>query len=384
MRIGVPKEIAPGETRVAFVPETVKRLVARKHEVVVESGAGASSGASDEEYAKAGAKVVAAAEALYAEAEVILKLQPPLAGEQARLRPGQTLICLIYPLASPQLLEQLGARGINLLSVDSIPRTTLAQMMDVLSSQATLAGYRAVILAAEALPKLFPMLMTAAGTIAPAKVLVLGAGVAGLQAIATARRLGANVEAFDVRRVAKEQVESLGARFIEIEGAADAQTAGGYAKELSEGDKAKQAALLLERMGKVDAVITTALIPGKKAPLLITEAMARAMRPHSVIVDLAAEQGGNCALTKPGERIVTAEGVTIIGELNLPAQMAVHASQMWSRNMEKLVLHLCGKEGAAFNLDAADEITRGVVTLRSGKLVDPRLAPSTPKKEVAA
>ena len=241
-----------------------------------------------------------------------------------------------------------------------------------------------MILAAEALPKLFPMLMTAAGTIAPAKVLVLGAGVAGLQAIATARRLGANVEAFDVRRVAKEQVESLGARFIEIEGAADAQGAGGYAKELSAEDKAKQAALLLERIGKVDACITTALIPGKKAPTLITEEMARAMKPHSVIVDLAAEQGGNCVLTKPGERYVTAEGVTIIGELNLPAQMAVHASQMWSRNMEKLLLHLCGKEGTVLNLDADEEITRGVVTIRNGKLVDPRLVPAAPKKEVAA
>ncbi|MBS2023253.1 MAG: Re/Si-specific NAD(P)(+) transhydrogenase subunit alpha [Deltaproteobacteria bacterium] len=381
MRIGVPVETTPREKRVALIPETVKKLAAKKHELVIESGAGRASGALDDDYIKAGAQIAPSAEALYADADVILKLQAPSDRELALLRPQQTLISFVYPLSNPKLLKSLCARGVNVLAVDSIPRTTLAQMMDVLSSQATLAGYRAVLLAAEASPKLFPMLMTAAGTIAPAKVLVLGAGVAGLQAIATARRLGATVEAFDVRRVTKEQVESLGARFIEVEGAEDAQGAGGYAKEVSEETKKKQAALLLERASKVDAVITTALIPGKRAPILVDEAMVRAMRPHTVIVDIAAEQGGNCALTKPGERVTTDGGVIIVGELNLPAQMAVHASQMWSRNMEKLLLHLVGKEGTDLKLDATDEITRGVVTIRSGKIVDPRLVPAA-KAEV--
>jgi NAD(P) transhydrogenase subunit alpha len=269
-------------------------------------------------------------------------------------------------------VKALAARRINALAVDSIPRTTLAQMMDVLSSQATLAGYRAAVLAAEASPKLFPMLMTAAGTLAPAKVLVLGAGVAGLQAIATARRLGAVVEAFDVRKVVKEQVESLGAKFVEVAGGEDAQTAGGYAKEVSEDYKRRQAELLKEHLNKCDACTTTALIPGKRAPILVSKEMLKAMRPGSVLVDLAAEQGGNCELTKPGERVVV-DGVTIVGELNLPSQMAVPASQMYSRNMEKLLSHLLGKEGTALKLTSDDEITRGLVTVRDGQVVDPRL-----------
>jgi NAD(P) transhydrogenase subunit alpha len=242
----------------------------------------------------------------------------------------------------------------------------------VLSSQASLAGYRAVLLAAEALPKLFPMMMTAAGTLAAARVLVLGAGVAGLQAIATARRLGATVEAFDVRKVVKEQVESLGARFVEVDAKEDAQTSGGYAKEVSEEYKQKQAQVLREHIAKADAVITTALVPGKKAPTLVTEEMVKAMRPGTVIVDLAAEQGGNCVLTKPGERVVIG-GVTLIGETNMASQMAVHASLSWSRNMEKLIGHLAGKEMAALKLDGTDEIAAAMVTVRSGTIVDPRL-----------
>ncbi|HNN91738.1 MAG TPA: Re/Si-specific NAD(P)(+) transhydrogenase subunit alpha [Pseudomonadota bacterium] len=376
MKLSVPKETAARERRVALVPDSVKKLVARKLEVLVERGAGEAAGAADAEYEKAGARLVDAAQ-LYAEGDVLIKVQPPDEAELARLRAGMTVVSLIHPLSSQPLLDALCAAGVSVLSVDAIPRTTLAQMMDVLSSQATCAGYRAVLLAAEALPKFFPMLMTAAGTIAPARVLVLGAGVAGLQAIATARRLGATVEAFDVRRVVKEQVESLGAKFIEVESAEDAQTASGYAKEVSDEYKAKQAAVLRERLARADACITTALIPGKRAPILVSEEQVAAMRPGSVIVDLAAEQGGNCALTQPGERILTPGGVRIIGDTDLTSQIAAHASQMWSRNIEKLLLHLLGKEGVTLRLDADDEIIRGVVTIRDGRVVDPRLTAAT-------
>ncbi|MCI0673604.1 MAG: NAD(P) transhydrogenase subunit alpha, partial [Myxococcaceae bacterium] len=275
---------------------------------------------------------------------------------------------LLYPLSNKALVSSLAARKVTALATDSIPRTTVAQMMDVLSSQATVAGYRAVLLAAEALPRLFPMLMTAAGTLPPAKVLVLGAGVAGLQAIATARRLGAVVEAFDVRRVVKEQVESLGARFIEVEGAEDAQEASGYAREVSEETRQKQAALIRERIARCDVCITTALVPGRRAPILLTADMVKAMRPGSVVVDMAAEQGGNCELTRPGERVVVG-GVTLVGETNLASQMAVHASLMYSRNMEKLLVHLLGKEGKELKLDVGDEIARGILATRNGELL---------------
>ena len=374
MQLGVVRETAAYERRVALVPETVKRLVARKHRIVVETGAGIAAGVSDADYVSAGAEVLRDAASVFAQADVLLRIQPPSDIEVALMRPDQTIISFVFALTRPDLVDKLAARGVNLLSVDAVPRTTLAQMMDVLSSQATLAGYRAVLLAAEALPKLMPMLMTAAGTIAPAKVLVVGAGVAGLQAIATARRLGATVEAFDVRRVAKEQVESLGARFVEVDGDEDAQTAGGYAREVSEAYKSRQAEVLAAHVAKADAVITTALIPGRPAPRIVTAAMVEGMHAGSVLVDLAAEQGGNCELTRPGERIRTPNGVTVIGEVNLPSQMAVHASQMWSRNMEKLLLHLLGKDSAQLQLDTDDEITRGVVTLRAGRVVDPRLA----------
>jgi NAD(P) transhydrogenase subunit alpha len=356
MKIAVPKETVAGERRVALVPESIKRLCAKKFEVFVQSGAGASAYVTDEEYAAAGAKLVASAAELHEAADLVVKIQPPTSDEVDALKKGGALLSLLYPLSNLELVSRLHARDITVLAADMIPRTTLAQMMDVLSSQATIAGYRAALLAAEASPKLFPMMMTAAGTIAPAKVLVLGAGVAGLQAIATARRLGAVVEAFDVRRVVKEQVESLGARFLEID-TTDAQTAGGYARELSEEDKRKQADVVARHLAKSDACITTAQIPGKRAPTLLTEEMVRGMRPGSVIVDAASDQGGNCALTRPGERIVV-NGVTIIGERNLPSQMASVASAMYSRIMEKLILHIA-KDGS-LHLDPADEISRGL------------------------
>lgn len=382
MKIAVCKETAPGEARVALVPDSVKRLVQKKLQIAVESGAGAGAFAGDDEYRAAGAEVGPLADVLRG-ADVIIKVMPPSVDEIGRLPEGATLVSLLYPLfppEGPKLARALAARKVTALALDLIPRTTLAQMMDVLSSQATIAGYRAVILAAEALAKLFPMLMTAAGTIAPARVLVLGAGVAGLQAIATSRRLGAVVEAFDVRKVAKEQVESLGAKFIEVDSAEDAQTASGYAKEVSEEYKQKQATLLEHAIGRADACITTALIPGRRAPTLITRGMVERMRHGSVIVDLAAEQGGNCELTQPGKRVVE-NGVTVIGLLNLPSQMATHASQMFARNLEKLLGHVI-KDGA-LKLDRGDEIVRGVVVTEGGAIVNERVAEVAAKETPA-
>ena len=372
MIIAIPRETVPGERRVALVVESVKRLVGRKHEVVVESGAGLGAECSDEELRAAGARLESSAAAVYAAADVVLKIQPPGPEELELLKPGSVLVSLAYPMSNPKLARELAKRQVTLLAMDMVPRTTLAQMMDVLSSQATIAGYRAVLLAAEALPKLFPMLMTAAGTIPPAKVLVLGAGVAGLQAIATARRLGAVVEAYDVRKVVKEQVESLGARFVNID-IEDAAGTGGYAKELSEEAKKKQAEALAVHVAKSDAVITTALVPGRRAPLLLPADMVRRMKSGSVVVDIAAEQGGNCELTRPGERYRTENGVTIIGERNLPSQLAVHASAMFSRNLEKLLAHVTDKDGV-LKLDTADEIVKGMLITRGGDIVHPAVA----------
>jgi NAD(P) transhydrogenase subunit alpha len=308
-------------------------------------------------------------DAALADADVVVQIRPLSLEDVARLREGTALVSLLFPLVNLELVRALAARKIVAIATDMIPRTTLAQMMDVLSSQATAAGYEAVLMAAAALPRFFPMLMTAAGTIAPAKVLVLGAGVAGLQAIGTARRLGAVVEAFDVRKVAKEQVESLGAKFVEVE-AEDAQTAGGYAKELSEDAKNKQAVALARHVAKSDVVICTALIPGRRAPVLVTAEMVRSMRPGSVVVDLAAEQQGNCELTRPGETIVE-HGVTLIGQTDLTSRMCAHASQMYSRNMEKLLLYLT-KDGT-WKLDFADEIVAGSVITHGGTIVHPRV-----------
>lgn len=369
MRIAIPRESAAGERRVAVVPDSVKRLVAKKIDVSVEAGAGERAFATDEEYRTAGARVDAGPHALLADADVLVQIRPPSLAEVGRLREGSVLVSLLYPLVNVDVVRALAARKVTAIAVDMIPRTTVAQMMDVLSSQATAAGYEAVLLAAAALPRFFPMLMTAAGTIAPARVLVLGAGVAGLQAIGTARRLGAVVEAFDVRKVVKEQVESLGAKFVEVE-AEDAQTAGGYAKELGEESKKRQAEAIARHVAKADVVICTALVPGRRAPVLVTADMVRSMHAGSVIVDLAAEQQGNCELTRPGETAVE-HGVTILGPTDLTSRMCVHASQMYSRNMEKLLFHV-SQEGR-MKLDFGDEIVAGSVITHEGVVVHPKV-----------
>ena len=365
MRIAVRKEGGAGERRVAIVPESIKRLVAKKIDVSVEAGAGAASFASDDEYRAAGARVDASADALLADADAVVQIRPPTVADVAKLKEGSTLVSLLFPLVDHEVVRALAARKVTSFATDMIPRTTLAQMMDVLSSQATAAGYEAVLLAATSLPRFFPMLMTAAGTIAPARVLILGAGVAGLQAIGTARRLGAVVEAFDVRKVVKEQVESLGAKFVEVD-TEDAATAGGYAKELTEEAKKKQAETLAKHVAKADVVICTALVPGRRAPVLVTEEMVKSMRAGSVVVDLAAEQHGNCAVTKPGATVV-AHGVTVVGVTDLASRMCAHASQMYSRNMEKLLFYVT-KDGA-WKLDFKDEIVAGTVITHEGQIV---------------
>jgi NAD(P) transhydrogenase subunit alpha len=363
VRVGVAKETAPGERRVALVPDAVRRLAPSGIEVLVEAGAGEAAACLDPAYAEAGAQIAADVRGLYGEAEVVLKVQKPSPEEVALLRQGQVLVAFLAPLAEPELARSICERGATAFSMDSIPRITRAQPMDALSSQATVAGYKAVLLASTALGKFLPMLTTAAGTIPPAKVLVLGAGVAGLQAIATARRLGAVVSAFDTRPVVREQVESLGASFVEL-GLEGGETAGGYATELSEEQHRREQELIAHHVAESDAVITTAAVPGKRAPVLITREVVRTMRPGSVIVDLAAETGGNCELTVPGETVVH-DHVTIIGARNLPSTMPLHASQMYSRNVQSLLQHLV--KGGELALDLAEEITRETCVCYEGR-----------------
>jgi len=362
MKIGVPKETLPGERRVALVPETVQKLTKQGNEVVVERGAGTEAAFVDGAYEQAGARIVEDAFA----ADLVVKVQKPAPAEIGKLRQGQLLIGFLQPLIDPRYAQTLAERGVTALSMDAIPRITRAQPMDALSSQATVAGYKAVLLAADALPRFFPMLTTAAGTIAPAKAFVIGAGVAGLQAIATARRLGAVVQAFDTRPVVREQVESLGAKFLEIELGESGAGAGGYAKELSEEAHRKEVELLGKAVRDNDIVISTAAIPGRKAPVLITAEMVPTMRPGSVIVDLAAETGGNCELTEAG-RTVVKHGVTIIGTLNLPSTMPYHASQMYSRNIASLLALLLKDGQAAIDMD--DEVLKGTVITQGGQVV---------------
>ncbi len=360
----MPRESTTGERRVAIVPEAAAKLVAAKHEVVVESGAGTGSGHDDEAYRKAGATVGDRNAAFGA--DMVVKVQKPSAGEIALLKEGAALIATLQPLTNKDTVRDLAGRRTVAFSMDMIPRVTRAQPMDSLSSQSNIAGYKAVLVAANSLPKFFPMLTTAAGTVTPARVLVLGAGVAGLQAIATARRLGAVVEAFDTRPVVKEQVQSLGAKFLEIELGEQGEGTGGYAKELSEEAHKKEQELVGKHVKDADVVITTALVPGRRAPILVTADMVRGMRAGSVIVDLAAEMGGNCELTEPGQTVVR-EGVTIHGEVNWPSTVAVHASQLYSRNVSALLAHLA-KDGALV-LDLEDEITKGALITNEGQVV---------------
>jgi NAD(P) transhydrogenase subunit alpha len=356
MRIGVPRETAAGERRVALVPEVVGKLAPAGFEVLVQRGAGEAASFPDAAYEEAGARLVDD----WADAEAVVKVQKPSEEEANRLREGQVLVGFLQPLTDPEGIERLAQRGVIAFAMESIPRITRAQTMDALSSQATVSGYKATLLAADRLPKFFPMLMTAAGTVAPAKVLVLGAGVAGLQAVATARRLGAVVTGFDVRPVVREQIESLGANWLDL-GVIGEETAGGYAAELTEEQQRQQQEELEARMPEFDVVITTALIPGRSAPKLIPASAVAAMRPGSVVVDLAAEAGGNCELTEPGEEVVR-EGVTIVGLTNLPSTMPFHASQLYARNVFALLHHLA-PEGA-LALDWEDEITAGACVTR--------------------
>jgi H+-translocating NAD(P) transhydrogenase subunit alpha len=356
VRIGVPRELELGERRVALVPDAVSRLAAAGFDVVVERGAGVAASFPDDDYAAAGA---ALSDSVW-DADAVVKVRKPSTEESQRLRNQQVLIGFLEPLTDPAGIERLAERGALAFAMESIPRITRAQSMDALSSQATVSGYKSVLIAADRLPRFFPMLMTAAGTVAPAKVLVVGAGVAGLQAIATAHRLGAVVSGFDVRPVVREQVESLGASFLDL-GIVGEETAGGYARELTEDEQRRQQAALEERIPDYDAVITTALVPGRAAPRLIPASAVAKMRPGSVIVDLAAEAGGNCELTQPGE-IVERDGVTVVGLTNVPSTMPFHASQLYARNVSSLLQHLAPEGELALDWD--DEITAGACVTR--------------------
>lgn len=373
MRVAVPREIAAGECRVALVPETVGRLSKAGFELVVEAGAGERAGFPDSAYVAAGALIESDPVKLFGTADAVLKIQRPGQREDlgrheaSLLRRGSAVVSFLYPYAATDTVLLLADGGVASFAMELVPRITRAQKMDALSSQSTVAGYKAVLLAANATGKFFPMLMTAAGTIPPARLLVIGAGVAGLQAIATARRLGAVVEAFDVRAAAKEQVQSLGAAFVDLDlPTADAQDAGGYAKELAADHIRREKELLHDRCVKADIVITTALVPGKRAPVLVPADTVRAMRYGSVIVDLAGEMGGNCELAVPGQTVVE-NGVTILAPLNLSSEMAYHASTMYSRNIQALLEHLAPER--ALKVDLADEITGGCCVTYDGQVV---------------
>ncbi len=364
MIVAIPRETVPGEQRVALVPELVPKLRSWGLEVVVEPGAGTAAGFPDPSYAEGGARVAAE---VFDRADVFLKVQPPSVDEIGRLREGSTLIGFLQPYANAAVIKALAARGVTAFSMELMPRITRAQSMDALSAMSTIAGYKAVLLAASRLPKFFPLLMTAAGTMTPARVFVIGAGVAGLQAIGTAKRLGAIVEAYDTRPAVKEQVESLGARFAELSlQTTDAEDKSGYAKAQSEEFYTKQQEIMAKYVTAADVVIPTALVPGQRAPILVTEEMVKGMRPGSVIVDLAAEQGGNCALTEPGREVVK-HGVLIIGPVNLPSTMPLHASQMYARTVAQFLGHLV-KEGR-IDLDLEDELTRGPLVTHRGEVV---------------
>ena len=377
MIVGVVKESFPGEARVGLVPAGVQQLTRAELEVLVEPGAGTDAGYDDASYTDKGATLAADRADVWRRADVVLQVRALGANPEEgradleRMRPGQAVIATCEPLTEHEATKAVAATGATLFSMEMMPRITRAQSMDILSSMATIAGYKAVVLAADALPKLFPMMMTAAGTLAAARVFVVGAGVAGLQAIASARRLGAVVHAYDVRPVVREQVESLGGKFVELELETDtAEDAGGYAKELGEDFYTKQREMMLTVVAESDVVITTAAIPGKKAPILVTREMVEGMHRGSVVVDLAAERGGNCELTVPGERI-DHNGVTILGPLNIPSDVPYHASQMYSKNVTTFLLHLV-KDGELV-VDLDDEITKGTLITRDGAVVHERV-----------
>ena len=370
MILGILKETFPGETRVALVPAALKPLIKAGFEVRVEPGAGEAAGYLDGAYAEQGARIAASAAEIYADAAVLLRVRGW--GDLSRLRRGQALVSMLDPLSSPQEVQQAAPTGVTGFALELLPRITRAQSMDVLSSMASVAGYKAVLLAASALPRMFPMMMTAAGTVTPARVRVVGAGVAGLQAIATAKRLGAVVSAYDVRPAVKEQVESLGAKFVELPlESAGAEDRGGYAKAQDEAFYRKQRELMAKVVAASDVVITTAAVPGKRAPVLVTRDMIAGMAPGSVVVDLAAERGGNCEPTEAG-RTVQVGHVQVLGPINLPASVPFHASQMYAKNVATFVAHVFG--GAADKpLDLTDEIVRETLVVRDGEVVHPRL-----------
>ncbi len=383
MKISIPRERRAHERRVAATPETVKKFVALGIDVAVEAGAGEASRITDAAYEAAGAKIIGDLAQLLADADVVLKVQRPLlAGEDgpnelALMKRGALLIAILSPYADLDAIQQYAAAGVTAMALEFVPRITRAQSMDVLSSQSNLAGYRAVLEAVNVYDRAMPMMMTAAGTIAPARVMVLGAGVAGLQAIATAKRLGAIVSATDVRAASKEQVESLGGKFVMVESeeVANAETAGGYAKEMSDDYKRRQAELVAETLKKQDIAICTALIPGRKAPTLINDEMVHSMRPGSVIVDLAAEQGGNCTLTKPGE-VIEINGVTIIGLFNIPSRLSADASALYAKNLLNFLTPLVSAEEKALNINWQDEIVAAATLTRDGQVVHPNFQPA--------
>ncbi|MBM4256585.1 MAG: Re/Si-specific NAD(P)(+) transhydrogenase subunit alpha [Deltaproteobacteria bacterium] len=372
MKIGVPKEVTPGERRVALTPDAVAGLVKSKLEVLVEAGAGEGAFHADDAFVKVGAQIVPDARTLCSQADVVTKVQKPTLAEVDQLREGTVFISLLQALTAGDIVQRLAERRITSFGMEGIPRISRAQKMDALSSQANIAGYKAVLIAAESLAKFFPMLMTAAGTVFAARLLVIGAGVAGLQALATARRLGAQVWGYDVRPVVKEQVESLGAKFLEFDlGVKDAEDKGGYAKALSADAARRQQELLNERSKDFDVIITTALVPGRPAPKLITKETVAGMRPGSVIVDLAAEAGGNCELTAP-DQVIVKHGVTIHGPTNLPATMPIHASQLYARNVTELLRELVKDGALALQFD--DEVIKGACVTHNGTIVNEAVA----------
>ncbi|MFC1493007.1 Re/Si-specific NAD(P)(+) transhydrogenase subunit alpha [candidate division KSB1 bacterium] len=377
MKIGVLKETFPGERRVSIIPDVISLLIKREIEVIIETGSGKDAGFPDAAYEKRGARVVSSRKEVFDQADIIAQVRSlgsnPEEGKKdlELMRSGQSVIGFMEPLTEIKSVEELAKKGVMAFSMELMPRITRAQSMDVLSSMASIAGYKAVLLAAATLPKMFPMMMTAAGTISPAHVFIIGAGVAGLQAIATAKRLGAIVHAYDLRPVVKEQVESLGGKFVELDlETGESEDKGGYAREMDEDFYKKQREMMIKIVAENDVVITTAAIPGRKAPILITEEMVKGMRPGSIIVDIAAERGGNCELTKPGET-VEYNDVKIMGPLNIPSDIPFHASQMYSKNITTFIMHLI-KEGK-LELNLEDEITAETLLTKDGSVIHPRV-----------